>query len=81
MKRIISMACIFSLLFALTACGSKSNGTDSAGSTAEPSVPQTDEAQADSSVPSSEGHTRRYMIKTRSYQQICPSWLMHPMNL
>lgn len=54
MKRIISMACIFSLLFALTACGSKSNGTDSAGSTAEPSVPQTDEAQADSSVSSSE---------------------------
>lgn len=48
------MACIFSLLFALTACGSKSNDTDSAGSTAEPSVPQTDEAQADSSVPSSE---------------------------
>lgn len=45
------MACIFSLLFALTACGSKSNGTDSA---AEPSVLQTDEAQADSSVPPSE---------------------------
>ena len=54
MKRILSMVCIFPLLFALTACGSKSNGTDSAGSTAEPSVPQTDEAQADSSVPSSE---------------------------
>ena len=48
------MACIFSLLFALTACGSQSNGTDSADSTAEPSVLQTDEAQAVSSVPSSE---------------------------
>lgn len=54
MKRILSMVCIFSLLFALTACGSQSNGTDSADSTAEPSVLQTDEAQADSSVPSSE---------------------------
>ena len=39
------MACICSLLFALTACGSQSNGTDSADSTAEPSVLQTDEAQ------------------------------------
>lgn len=48
------MACIFSLLFALTACGSQSNGTDNADSTAEPSVLQTDEAQAVSSVPSSE---------------------------
>ena len=38
----------------MTACGSQSNGTDSAGSTAEPSVLQTDEAQADSFVPSSE---------------------------
>lgn len=58
MKRILSMVCIFSLLFALTACGSQSNGTDSADSTAEPSVLQTDEAQdeeqADSSVPPSE---------------------------
>lgn len=46
------------MLFALTACGSQSNGTDSADSTAEPSVLQTDEAQdeeqADSSVPPSE---------------------------
>ena len=54
MKRILSMVCIFSLLFALTACGSQSNGTDSADSTAEPSIFQTDEAQADSSVPSPE---------------------------
>lgn len=58
MKRILSMACICSLLFALTACGSQSNGTDRADSTAEPSVLQTDEAQdgeqADSSVPSPE---------------------------
>lgn len=58
MKRILSMVCICSLLFALTACGSQSNGTDSADSTAEPSVLQTDEAQdeeqADSSVPPSE---------------------------
>lgn len=45
MKRILSMVCIFSLLFALTACGSQSNGTDSADSTAEPSVHQTDEVQ------------------------------------
>lgn len=45
MKRILSMVCICSLLFALTACGSQSNGTDSADSTAEPSVLQTDEAQ------------------------------------
>ncbi len=59
MKKIFSMACIFSLFFALTACGSQSNDTDDAGSTAEPSVSQTDgaqdEEQADSSVPSSEG--------------------------
>ena len=52
------MVCIFSLLFALTACGSKSNGTDSADSTAGSSVPQTDrgqdEEQVDSSVPSPE---------------------------
>lgn len=52
------MVCIFSLLFALTACGSKSNGTDSADSTAGSSVPQTDrgqdEEQMDSSVPSPE---------------------------
>lgn len=58
MKRILSMVCIFSLLFALTACGSKSNGTDSADSTAGSSVPQTDrgqdEEQVDSSVPSPE---------------------------
>lgn len=58
MKRILSMACICSLLFALTACGSQSNGTDRADSTAEPSVLQTDEAQdekqVDSSVPSPE---------------------------
>ena len=58
MKRILSMVCIFSLLFALTACGSKSNGTDSADSTAGSSVPQTDrgqdEEQMDSSVPSPE---------------------------
>lgn len=45
MKRILSMVCICSLLFALTACGSQSNGTDSADSTAEPSVLQTDKAQ------------------------------------
>lgn len=51
MKKILSMVCIFSLLFAMTACGSQSNGTDS---TAESSVLQTDEAQAVSSVPSSE---------------------------
>lgn len=60
MKRILSMVCIFSLLFALTACGKQSNGTDSADSTAEPSVSQTDRAQdiqqADSSVlPSEDG--------------------------
>lgn len=58
MKRILSMVCICFLLFALTACGGQSNGTDSADSTAEPSVHQTDEAQdeekADSSVPPSE---------------------------
>lgn len=58
MKRILSMVCIFSLLFALTACGSKSNGTDSADSTAGSSVPQTDKAQdeeqADASVHSPE---------------------------
>ena len=58
MKRILSMVCICSLLFALTACKSQGNGTDSADSTAEPSVLQTDEVQdekqADSSVPSSE---------------------------
>lgn len=58
MKRILSMVCICSLLFALAACGSQSNGTDNADSTAEPSVLQTDEAQdeeqADSSVPPSE---------------------------
>lgn len=52
------MVCIFSLLFALTACGSKSNGTDSADSTAGSSVPQTDKAQdeeqADASVHSPE---------------------------
>lgn len=57
MKRILSMVCICSLLFALAACGSQSNGTDSADSTAEPSVLQTDEAQdeeqADPSVPPS----------------------------
>ena len=54
MKRILSMVCIFSLQFALTACGSQSNGTDNADSTTGSSVPQTDKAQADSSVPSSE---------------------------
>lgn len=58
MKKIFSMACIFSLFFALTACGSQSNNTDDADSTAEPSVSQADRAQdeelADSSVPSSE---------------------------
>ena len=54
MKRILSMVCIFSLHFALTACGSQSNGTDNADSTTGSSVPQTDKAQADSSVPSSE---------------------------
>ena len=48
------MVCIFSLQFALTACGSQSNGTDNADSTTGSSVPQTDKAQADSSVPSSE---------------------------
>ena len=54
MKRILSMVCIFSLQFALTACGNQSNGTDNADSTTGSSVPQTDKAQADSSVLSSE---------------------------
>ena len=58
MKKIFSMACIFSLFFALTACGSQSNNTDNVDSTTEPSVSQTDgaqdEEQADASVPSSE---------------------------
>ena len=58
MKRILSMVCICSLLFALTACKSQGKGTDSADSTAEPSVLQTDEVQdekqADLSVPSPE---------------------------
>lgn len=58
MKKIILIVCIFSLLFTLTACGSQSNSTDGADSTAEPSVSQTDRGQdaeqADSSVPSSE---------------------------
>lgn len=58
MKKTISIVCIFSLLFTLTACGSQSNSTDGADSTAEPSVSQTDREQdaeqADSSVPSFE---------------------------
>lgn len=58
MKRILLLACICSLLFTLTACGSQSNGTDRTDRTAEPSVLQTDkeqgEEQTDLSVPSSE---------------------------
>lgn len=57
MKKQVLLICIFSLLFALGACGNQSNGTDRADSTVEPSVLQTDgaqdEEQADSSVPSS----------------------------
>lgn len=59
MKKILSMVCIFSLLFALTACGSQNDGADGAdNSTAEPAVSQTDReqdaGQEDPSVPSSE---------------------------
>ena len=58
MKKILSMFCIFSLLFALTACGSQNDGANGADSTAEPAVSQTDReqdaGQEDPSVPSSE---------------------------
>lgn len=58
MKKILSMFCIFSLLFALTACGGQNDDANGADSTAEPAVSQTDReqdaGQADSSVPSSE---------------------------